>query len=123
MIPKTRLALATIAFPVPRSFVGKSSGVITYKTPYMTLLVKLYVQFQPKRALDVRAVVETSIKTPVRAVFFCKYIKTKGYVMSTHTGGNGKSTAPAKDRKFHHISCQKRTRNADHAENNLLREK
>lgn len=67
MIPKTRFALATKAFPVPLSFVGNNSGVIAYSTPYITLLVKLYAQFQPRSALDVRAVVETRINTPVRA--------------------------------------------------------
>lgn len=41
MIPNTRFAAATMAFPVPLSFVGKSSGVIAYNTPYMMLLVKL----------------------------------------------------------------------------------
>jgi hypothetical protein len=41
MMPKTRFAVAVIAFPVPLSFVGNSSGVMVYKTPYMMLLVKL----------------------------------------------------------------------------------
>jgi hypothetical protein len=68
MIPNILFAVATIAFPVPRSLVGNNSGVSAYRTPYMTLLVKLYAQFQPRRALEVRAVVETRMKTPVRAV-------------------------------------------------------
>ena len=66
MIPKTRLALAQIAFPVPRSFVGNSSGVTAYRTPYMTLLVNVYPAFHPRNALDVRAVVAAQRKTPVR---------------------------------------------------------
>lgn len=41
MMPKMRFAVAVIAFPVPRSFVGNSSGVSAYKTPYIMLLVKL----------------------------------------------------------------------------------
>jgi hypothetical protein len=40
MIPKILFAVAVIAFPVPLSFVGNSSGVMAYKTPYITLLVK-----------------------------------------------------------------------------------
>jgi hypothetical protein len=67
MIPKILFAVATIAFPVPRSFVGNNSGVSAYSTPYMTLLQKLYAQFHPRRALEVRAVVETRMNTPVRA--------------------------------------------------------
>lgn len=65
MTPKTRFALAVIAFPVPLSFVGNNSGESAYKTPYITLLVKLYPQFQPRRALEVRAVVEAMMKAPV----------------------------------------------------------
>ena len=57
MMPKMRFADATIALPVPRSLVGKSSGESAYSTPYMTLLVNVYPQFQPRSALDVRAVV------------------------------------------------------------------
>ena len=41
IIPNTRLALATIAFPVPLSFVGNNSGDRAYRTPYITLEVKL----------------------------------------------------------------------------------
>jgi len=55
-----------MAFPVPRSFVGNNSGVIAYKTPYITLLVKLYAQFHPSKELEDRAVVEARMKTPVR---------------------------------------------------------
>jgi hypothetical protein len=66
MIPNTRFALATMAFPVPLSFVGNSSGESAYRTPYMTLLVKLYPQFHARRLLDVRAVVEASMNIPVR---------------------------------------------------------
>jgi hypothetical protein len=68
MIPKILFAVATIAFPVPRSFVGNNSGVSAYRTPYITLLTKLYAQFHPRRALDVRAVVEARMNTPVRAM-------------------------------------------------------
>ena len=41
MIPKMRFTEATNAFPVPRSFAGKSSGEVAYRTPYMTLLAKV----------------------------------------------------------------------------------
>jgi hypothetical protein len=68
MIPKIRLAVATMELPVPLSLVGNSSGDNAYNTPYITLLVKLYAQFQPKRELDERAVVEARMKTPVRAL-------------------------------------------------------
>lgn len=68
IIPKIRLAVATMALPVPRSFVGNNSGVMAYNTPYMTLLVKLYAQFQPRRASEERAVVETRMNTPVSTV-------------------------------------------------------
>jgi len=46
--------------------VGNNSGVKEYRTPYITLLVKLYAEFHPRRAFDVRAVVEERINTPVR---------------------------------------------------------
>jgi len=68
MTPKILLAVAVIAFPVPLSFVGNNSGVMAYRTPYMTLLVKLYAQFHPRSAFDVRAVVEAKINIPVNAV-------------------------------------------------------
>ena len=35
IIPKTLLAAAVSALPVPRSFVGKSSGERAYRTPYI----------------------------------------------------------------------------------------
>lgn len=41
MIPKILFAAATIAFPVPRSFVGNNSGDSAYNTPYMMFEVKL----------------------------------------------------------------------------------
>lgn len=66
MIPNTRFALATMAFPVPRSLVGNNSGDTAYNTPYITLLVKLYPQFHPSSAFDVRAVVDARMKIPVR---------------------------------------------------------
>ena len=66
IIPKTRLAVATIALPVPRSLVGNSSGETAYKTPYMILLVNVYPQFHPRSALDVLAVVPPNKKTSVR---------------------------------------------------------
>jgi len=65
-MPKIRLAEATRALPVPLSLVGNTSGDRAYSTPYIILLTKLYAQFQPKRALDERDVVEASMKTPVR---------------------------------------------------------
>lgn len=68
MIPKIRLAVAVMAFPVPLSLVGNSSGVIAYRTPYITLLVKLYAQFHPRSEFEERAVVETRMNTPVRTV-------------------------------------------------------
>ena len=40
-IPNMRLADAVMAIPMLLSFVGNSSGVRAYSTPYMTLLVKL----------------------------------------------------------------------------------
>lgn len=57
-----------MAFPVPRSFVGKSSGESAYNTPYITLLVNVNPQFHPSSASDVRAVVLAKRKTPVSAV-------------------------------------------------------
>jgi hypothetical protein len=66
IMPKIRLALATSALPVPLSLVGNTSGDRAYRTPYIILLTKLYAQFQPRRALDERDVVEARIKTPVR---------------------------------------------------------
>ena len=68
MIPKMRFAVAVIAFPVPRSLVGNSSGVMAYRTPYMMLLVKLYAQFHPRSALELRAVVDIRMNTPVRTM-------------------------------------------------------
>jgi hypothetical protein len=35
-MPKTRFAVAARALPVPRSLVGKTSGVYAYNTAYMT---------------------------------------------------------------------------------------
>jgi hypothetical protein len=35
MTPKTRVAVAVSALPVPRSLAGKISGEIAYSTPYM----------------------------------------------------------------------------------------
>ena len=70
MTPKIRFAIATIALPVPRERVGKSSGVRAYKTPYMILLTKLYPQFQPSNAAEVLAVVEASRNTPVKTAFY-----------------------------------------------------
>jgi hypothetical protein len=67
MTPNILFAVAVIAFPVPRAFVGKSSGVIVSRVPNMMLLVRLYAQFHPRRALEDRDVVEARMKTPVRA--------------------------------------------------------
>ena len=39
----------------------------------MILLVKLYAQFHPSRELELRAVVETKIRIPVRAVLGIKF--------------------------------------------------
>ena len=41
MIPDILAADEASAFPVPRSFVGKTSGVKAYRTPYARLLEKL----------------------------------------------------------------------------------
>src|SRR5690242_19114492 len=68
MIPNTRFALAVIALPVPLSLVAKISGVYAYSTAYIMLLMKLYAQFQPSRALESSAVVEQKRNTPVKAV-------------------------------------------------------
>jgi hypothetical protein len=68
MMPKMRLHVALSAFPVPLCGVGNSSGVKLYRTAYMTLLVKLKAQFQPRRACESRAVVEAYKNAPVIAV-------------------------------------------------------
>lgn len=66
MTPQIRFPVAVKELPVPLSLVGNSSGVMAYSTPYMILLVKLYAQFQPSRALEFRAVVEIKMKIPVK---------------------------------------------------------
>lgn len=38
--PKTRVAIETSPFPVPRSLAGKISGEAAYKTPYIIYLSK-----------------------------------------------------------------------------------
>jgi hypothetical protein len=68
IIPKTRLAVAVNALPVPRSLVGKISGVYPYKTAYMMFEKKLNAQFQPRSAEEVTAVVEQYRNTPVSTV-------------------------------------------------------
>jgi hypothetical protein len=68
IIPKTRLAPATSAFPVPLSFVGNTSGESAYSTPYMMLLMKLYPQFHPRSESDERAVVVARMNAPVSTV-------------------------------------------------------
>jgi hypothetical protein len=68
MIPKTRLQVAVRAFPVPLCGVGNSSGVKPYNTAYMTLLLKLKAQFQPKRDCESSAVVDAYRNTPVTMV-------------------------------------------------------
>src|SRR5579859_6543416 len=68
MTPKIRFAVAARPLPVPRSLVGKISGVYAYNTPYIILLVILYPQFHPRRAFEVRAVVEQNRNTPVNTV-------------------------------------------------------
>jgi len=52
--------------PVALSFVGNNSGVKANRTPYITLLVKPYAEFHPRRAFNVRALVEARMNTPVR---------------------------------------------------------
>jgi hypothetical protein len=47
---------------------GNNSGVKANRTPYITLLVKLYAEFHPRRAFDVRALVEARMNTPVRTL-------------------------------------------------------
>jgi len=39
---------------------------MAYKTPYMTLLVKLDAQFHPRRLTELRAVVDARMKMPVK---------------------------------------------------------
>jgi hypothetical protein len=68
MIPNTRFALAVTAFPVPLSLVTNTSGVYAYRTAYITLLTKLYAQFQPSKAEEECAVVLQKRKMPVRTV-------------------------------------------------------
>lgn len=68
MTPNTLFAVAVSEFPVPLCFVGKSSGVMAYKTPYIILLVKLYAQFHPRRLFELRAVVDARMKMPVKIV-------------------------------------------------------
>ena len=41
IIPNILFVVAVRAFPVPRSFVGKISGVYAYNTAYMMLAKKL----------------------------------------------------------------------------------
>jgi len=84
MIPKMRFAVAVIAFPVPRSLVGNSSGVMAYRTPYMMLLVKLYAQFHPRSALELRAVVDMRMNTPVRTT--CTKVR---YIVRNINGDSG----------------------------------
>ena len=68
MIPNTRFAVAVSAFPVPRSLVGKISGVYPYSTAYIMLEEKLKAHCHPRRASEVKAVVEAYRKTPVTIV-------------------------------------------------------
>jgi hypothetical protein len=68
IIPNTRFALAVTALPVPLCLVSKISGVYAYKTAYITLLTKLYAQFQPNNAEEECAVVVQKRKMPVRTV-------------------------------------------------------
>jgi hypothetical protein len=67
MTPNIRFAVAVRAFPVPLALVGKSSGVMVSNVPNMMLLVRLYAQFHPRRALEDRDVVDARMKTPVSA--------------------------------------------------------
>lgn len=89
--PKTRVAIETSPFPVPRSLAGKISGETAYKTPYIiylskekisihyivynaderhTLLQKVYPQFQPRSELEFLAVVVANRKTAVATARF-----------------------------------------------------
>jgi len=56
------------AFPVPLALVGNNSGVIPETDAYMMLLVNPYAQFQPKSALEERAVVPIRTNIPVETI-------------------------------------------------------
>lgn len=113
--------MATIALPVPRDFVGNSSGESAYSTPYMTLLVNVYPQFQPSKAFEVRAVVPAKRNTPVRAR---NVLSAELYLMGTsvgeHTGGNGEGTLAAQVGYLYKPACYESARNTNNAENHLL---
>ena len=96
-MPNIRFALATMAFPVPRSLVGNNSGETAYNTPYITLLVKLYPQFHPSSALDVRAVVDARMNTPVRAGSNLVDTASTRRVRMAHTCEYGKGTAASEE--------------------------
>jgi hypothetical protein len=80
--------MAVKPLPVPRSLAGNISGEMAYKTPYiicvvisvsavtnddgkngLTLLQKTYPQFQPRRSLELLAVVLGKRKPPVSPIF------------------------------------------------------
>ena len=65
------------------------------------MLVKLYTQFQPKRELDEHTVVETRIKTPVRAINLV--------MLFTFYGGDEKSNVPV---DMASVPCQPRIGNS-----------
>ena len=46
---------------------------MAYRTPYIILLVKLYAQFHPSRELELREVVESKMRIPVRAILEIKF--------------------------------------------------
>lgn len=85
MIPKTRFAVAVSALPVPRCGVTNVSGVYAYSTAYMTLLVKLYAQFQPSRLALSSAVVLASRNAPVAAVPSASVPRRPNPLSSTRT--------------------------------------
>lgn len=115
MMPNTRLAVDTMALPVPRSFVGNNSGDTAYRTPYITLLVKVYPQFHPRSEFDVRAVVPTKRKTPVRTSMAYKQRNTNRRTRTLLTRGNSKRTLAAQERQLNHISGKKSSRNSNNA--------
>lgn len=108
--------MATIALPVPRDFVGKSSGESAYSTPYMTLLVNVYPQFQPSKAFEVRTVVPAKRNTPVRARSVPSVkLSLMGISVGEHTGGNGECALAAQVGNFNEPARDESARDTDDA--------
>lgn len=106
---------------MPRDFVGNSSGESAYNTPYITLLVNVYPQFQPSRAFEVRAVVPAKRNTPVRARNVLSVeLSLMGTSVGEHTGGNGECALAAQVGNLNKPACDESARDTDDAENHLL---